>query len=60
MDPMQPKKPMAIVREPTPMRMYEATFTVSDDSSGEDGNRQGHTERDQHIEFLRSKRVAQT
>lgn len=51
---------MAIVREPTPMRMYEATFTVSDDSSGEDGNRQGHTERDQHIEFLRSKRVAQT
>lgn len=33
MAPMQPKKPMAIDNEPTPIRMYEATFTVSDDSS---------------------------
>lgn len=35
MAPMQPKKPMAIDKEPTPIRMYEATFTVSDDSSAE-------------------------
>lgn len=33
MAPMQPKKPMAIDKEPTPMRMQEATLTVSEDSS---------------------------
>lgn len=37
MAPMHPKKPMAMDKEPTAIRIYEATLTVSDDSSGGKG-----------------------